>query len=52
MYLPYQLNSGVAYLNAGTRALLERERNGGFKKEGSNPSEIMVFPFPLEIYVF
>lgn len=49
MYLLYQLNSGTAYLKAGILALLERD---GFEKEGSNPLEIMVFLFALEIYIF
>lgn len=51
MYLPYQLNSGTAYLKAGILALLEKERDG-FEKEGSNSLEIMVFLFALEIYIF
>lgn len=50
MYLPYQLNSGAAYLQAGVLALLQKER-GGFEK-GLNSSEIRVFLFALELYIF
>jgi len=49
MYLPYQLNSGATYLKVGILALLERD---GIEKEGLNSSEIMVFLFALEIYIF